>query len=98
MEVNQWKAVKVAPNHSMDKILQKILDGETVRLARAFTEPMRLGADLTEASDGKKTTSRKKCSQSLNAPVTNGLRVVLFRCWSFGFLWRQGSGSWKGEL
>lgn len=48
-----------------------------MELTRMFSELMRTESDWTEMCDGRKTSSSKKFSQSLDTLLSSDLRVVL---------------------
>lgn len=54
-----------------------VAEGDAAELTRVFTEIMRLGADLVDKCDGKRTSSCKNYNQFLNKLGMNSLCVAL---------------------
>lgn len=48
LEIKQREALKVTPDHWMDKTAGSVMDGETMARRRMFAELMLLGAEWTE--------------------------------------------------
>lgn len=53
-----------------------------------FSELMQLGADWTEGSGWRKTSSCETCNQSLNKLATNDQHVVFYDVGDLGVLWQ----------